>query len=119
MEKRYERSRPVEEEIEEKIREVENILQRIKEGDTILERARELEAKRRRRALAISDKLRREEEKRIEDVRKKERMDRKRRMEERWEIVLWLTDYIGENTDRWEVEKRLQRGVGWYARLQR
>ena len=33
-------------------------------------------------------------------------MDRKKRMEERWEIVQWLTSYIGKNTDRWETEKR-------------
>ena len=42
----------------------------------------------------------------MENVRKKERIDRKRRMEERWEIIRWLTHYISENSDRWEVEKR-------------
>ena len=71
-----------------------------------LERVRELEERRRKRTLAISEKLRREEDKRMELVRKNERVDRKRKMEERWEIVRWLTSYIGENSDRWETEKR-------------
>ena len=93
---------------EEKIREIENILQKVKEENKLreIERARELKERRKKRALAISVKLRREEEKRIENVRKKEGMDRKKRMEERWEIVRWLTSYIGENSDRWEAEKR-------------
>ena len=33
-------------------------------------------------------------------------MERKRRMEEKWKIVRWLTSYIEENQERWEAQRR-------------
>ena len=33
-------------------------------------------------------------------------MEKKKRMEEKWRIVRWLTTYIEENQERWDIQKR-------------
>ena len=39
---------------------------------------------------------------------RKIRMDKKAKMEEKWEMLRWITRFIDENKDRWERE-RIQR----------
>ena len=45
------------------------------------------------------------EKKRDEEIRRV-RMEKKQRLEEKWRMVRWLTSYIEENQERWEIQKR-------------
>ena len=40
-----------------------------------------------------------------QEDRKRMRLEKKRKMEDRWEIMRWLTIYIEANQEEWEREK--------------
>ena len=48
---------------------------------------------------------RKEEQKRLEEERK-ERIRVKNKLEEKWAMVRWLSEYIEVNQESWEVERR-------------
>ena len=46
-------------------------------------------------------------EKKVRDRR--ERLERKAQLENRWEMLRWITEYIDQNKDRWDEEARERR----------
>jgi hypothetical protein len=42
-------------------------------------------------------------------VEKNERQHRKKLMEDKWQMMKWLTQYIEENTERWRKEEKIRR----------
>ena len=54
--------------------------------------------------------------KKVEAEKRRDRIKKKRIMEERWELIRWITEYIDRNKEKWEREKleRDQEGEqGW------
>ena len=49
--------------------------------------------------------IKKQEIKRMEAENRKDRVRRKRIMEERWELIRWITLYIDSNKEKWEREK--------------
>ena len=49
------------------------------------------------------------EEMRIEQEKKRERMEIKRKMEERWGMLRWISNYIDKNQESWEREREIEK----------
>ena len=92
------------EHMEDNIMRLEDIIERVKEED----RKRQLkkEEERKEREKRTTERKKRDEDRRLEEEKKNERIRTKKRMEERWEMIRWVSKYIEENQERWENEKR-------------
>ena len=91
-------------EMEDKISRLEVIIEKVKFEDRHREIRREEAKKQRDRKR--SEWMKKEEETRRLDEKKKERLLMKKRMEERWEMIRWVSQYIEANQENWEIEKR-------------
>ena len=40
------------------------------------------------------------------EAKRKERIDKKEKLEEKWAMYRWTVEYLAENTDRWEKERK-------------
>ena len=56
--------------------------------------------------------MKKEEKLQLEENKRKERMRVKRMMEERWEMVAWVTSYLSIYQERWEVENGREKEKG-------
>ena len=104
MSKHMEKDPEMVEKLEEKINDLEEILERVvKENKEVEKRA---VAERIRREEAKGKRMRKEEALRKSQEEKRERLKVRRKLEERWEMIRWLTKYIEGNQESWEIERR-------------
>ena len=60
----------------------------------------------------VEEKKRKEERAKIAESKNEKRMERKRKqrmLEEKWEMMRWITEYIDQNQERWEVQGKERR----------
>ena len=95
------------EEKKKKLEEIEKILEKIKEEETQRKLAieKEIEERRKAKEKMRNEKEKREEERRREKVRRKERLATHQRLQNAWETLRWITAFIEENAEVWEIEK--------------
>ena len=52
----------------------------------------------------------------VREVEKMERKEKKKMLEERWAFIRWVTGFIVENTDEWEMDREIrkeERKLNW------
>ena len=49
----------------------------------------------------VQEKYKKEEE-------KKQRIEKQRKVQQHWEMLKWVTNYINENQDNWEQQRKQQ-----------
>ena len=59
-----------------------------------------------KRAKLLAEKKHKQEEILRKNMEKKERMLKKKKLEERWAMTRWISEYIDQNTERWKTEKQ-------------
>ena len=97
-----------ENEMDEKLDKIEQILERVNNEEEKKKLLWEREMERRKKV--VIEKKKKAEEKKREEFEKNERREIKRKCEERWELLRWITQYIGDNEERWKKEKRERDG---------
>ena len=95
-----------EEKIERQTIKIEKTLKRLKDEKKAQDQ-KFSEWKERRKRL-LEDGRKQQEESERKSRNRKIRIDKKAKMEEKWEMLRWITRFIDENKDRWERE-RIQR----------
>ena len=82
---------------------IEETLEKIRQEEESRKEARRIDEQRRNALLA-------ERKQRQEEILRKEQESRDRKIKQntlykRWEMMRWVTNYIDENTENWEIEK--------------
>ena len=97
---------------QEKLESLKTDLQKI---ETILEETKKRERlekenieKDRKRTL-LKEKGKADNRKHIKELEKIDRQHRKKLMEEKWQMMKWMTQYIEQNTERWRKEEKIRR----------
>ena len=98
------RNETQEEEIERKTRRIEEILQRIQEEKRVQDE-KISEWKERRRKL-LEEGRKKQEEKERKSIERKTRVEKKEKLEEKWEMLRWTISFIEEHKDRWESDRK-------------
>ena len=49
-----------------------------------------------------------DKERKNAEASRKERIDKKEKLQEKWAMYRWTIEYITENTDRWEKERKVR-----------
>ena len=83
------------ERMEDKLERLEELAQKVKN---------ELEERQRIKNEEKSKRFGKIKKKRAEEAEREERKERKRKLEERWSLLRWVTEYIEENQERWEKD---------------
>ena len=85
------------------LQKLENTLQRMRKE--IENRKVEREAYEARRKKLIKEKKDKQENKLRMEYERKERKEKKKMLQERWAMARWATQYLDENSEKWEREK--------------
>ena len=89
---------------EEKLAKLEEILIKVQRENEERRAAKEKEMKRRKKV--VEDTKRKDTEKKRQVAEKETRVERKKKLEEKWAMLRWITSYIDLNTDKWERERK-------------
>ena len=97
---------------EEKIEDLEKILDRLRDEKRLEDERlkREIEDRRLIKERMRTEREKREEERRRSKERRRAHLEKHRRIQEAWRTLRWITAYIEENEEIWEIE-RLEREV--------
>ena len=107
--KRMETEKGRKEMMEIKLRRIEEALEKIKEEKELEKISMEREKERRRKY--VEEKKIKENERIIKEKQKTEKLKKKKQLEQKWEMVRWLTRFIDENKGKWEELRELKEGI--------
>ena len=93
------------------LEEIDNLEEKLTEINRIVEKIRideeKIEKERKERTEQIKkEKEKRKAEKLRKESLKKERIEKAKVLGKRWEMLRWLTNFLKENKEKWEVEKK-------------
>ena len=87
--------------LEEKLKEIKNVVEEIREEEKQAERQRKDRVEK-----IEKEKVKKKAEKLRKEAQRKEKIEKAKLLGKRWEMLRWLTEFLKENQEKWEIEKK-------------